>query len=1038
MKFTLFKLSLDLSCILTFLGLFILFNNTVYAQDSYDYTPLSPSASTLATYVDYPVTHSTGVPNISISLFEIDTKMGKIPFTLSYHVGKVKPSELTGPVGLGWSLMPDLGITRNQRGSEDRTGYYSGSSYSSSTFSNTTPCNTYLNMANDNAGYQPDDFYYSLLTKSGKFLYNLSHGFSTLPYEPIVIERQERKSFTIKDTDGTTYRYGRYAGNSTADLTEYSTASTGENYKLNAWKVTEITSYDGSETIEFSYGNHISHNIVSMLNQYKITRDIHNPSGGSSTSIKRTYFSNTGSANYWQYMKPTGGSSSPPYICSDLNPFDCDYTFNLISYDQTEYDDYGAVKPPLIDGGADEFDPNILKENTVTELPLSEIKFNNGKVVYEYDNNGKLVKLSLYNKTGSLYNLIKYARFYYSNLSSSSLFNYSVGNTYNDMRRYTLDKVEMYDKSDNKINEHLLTYSTRSSSLIPLVQGGHMSDIWGFPYQTDYENALPSFVHNIGIHQFNGQVNVELGVSDFMIYNPTASPITTFSPFNNSIPPLLKTITYPTKGLVEFEFEHNRFKKYSTNDIILAGGFRIKRITYQDPDRDYYPNEYISKLYTYGVDGCGYGEISYFPNSSDFMYDQVFRNSSGQDIVVTTINSTPFKNIHFAGGAAVQYAEVKEVIAATNQSRQVVSTNGYTKYGYILAGLGNVHLPYTPLQYEYRDEWKKHFLDKKSVFNDSENLLLEEEYNYDIEEVDAIPTTVAFQRFFNNYYVNNQVCGTSFFGYNLLGYYGSPVSFINYEITTGKVILKQKIVRENLDGTIITNTTDYNYNDHMMLAETQQSSSENKIIRSELKYPYDYTGNSVLNTMVTKNIIDKVVESKAVEQDPADNTTQDLNTSETIYQNWPNGIVAPQYIKTKKANYSLTTEVEFKSYDDYGNPLEVKKATGPSVTYLWGYNGKYPIAKIENATLSEIETNIGSASNIDENDFNTINNLRSQLPNSMITTYEYEPLIGITKITDSRGQQMTYQYDDFSRLKTVLDNDLKLLEEYAYHYKGQN
>jgi len=61
--------------------------------------------------------------------------------------------------------------------------------------------------------------------------------------------------------------------------------------------------------------------------------------------------------------------------------------------------------------------------------------------------------------------------------------------------------------------------------------------------------------------------------------------------------------------------------------------------------------------------------------------------------------------------------------------------------------------------------------------------------------------------------------------------------------------------------------------------------------------------------------------------------------------------------------------------------------------------------------------------------------LRTALPNAQVWTYTYKPLVGITSITDPRGVTTTFQYDEFGRLKNAKDSDLKLLQEYNYHYK---
>jgi len=57
--------------------------------------------------------------------------------------------------------------------------------------------------------------------------------------------------------------------------------------------------------------------------------------------------------------------------------------------------------------------------------------------------------------------------------------------------------------------------------------------------------------------------------------------------------------------------------------------------------------------------------------------------------------------------------------------------------------------------------------------------------------------------------------------------------------------------------------------------------------------------------------------------------------------------------------------------------------------------------------------------------------------NSQITSYTYDPLIGITSVTDPRGYTMYYGYDAFNRLKTVKDADGNMVSENKYHYKNQ-
>ena len=132
-------------------------------------------------------------------------------------------------------------------------------------------------------------------------------------------------------------------------------------------------------------------------------------------------------------------------------------------------------------------------------------------------------------------------------------------------------------------------------------------------------------------------------------------------------------------------------------------------------------------------------------------------------------------------------------------------------------------------------------------------------------------------------------------------------------------------------------------------------------------------------------------------------------------------------------------QIEYHLYDDYANPLELSKAEGSHIYYLWGYEGQYPIAKIENTTRAALEAVLGYLKDVDESALPLINGLRSNdtFKDAMITTYTYDPLIGMTSMTDPRGRKTTYDYDAYGRLESTRDADNYLLEEYKYHYRNQ-
>ena len=66
--------------------------------------PPSPQSAIYRKYLDHAIDESTGIPDISIPLFEIRLKELTIPVTLSYHASGVKAFQYDGDVGAGWSI----------------------------------------------------------------------------------------------------------------------------------------------------------------------------------------------------------------------------------------------------------------------------------------------------------------------------------------------------------------------------------------------------------------------------------------------------------------------------------------------------------------------------------------------------------------------------------------------------------------------------------------------------------------------------------------------------------------------------------------------------------------------------------------------------------------------------------------------------------------------------------------------------------------------------------------------------------------------
>ena len=113
--------------------------------------------------------------------------------------------------------------------------------------------------------------------------------------------------------------------------------------------------------------------------------------------------------------------------------------------------------------------------------------------------------------------------------------------------------------------------------------------------------------------------------------------------------------------------------------------------------------------------------------------------------------------------------------------------------------------------------------------------------------------------------------------------------------------------------------------------------------------------------------------------------------------------------------------------------------------YLWSYNGLYPVAEIRNATYSQVSGALGSGfittllgkSVPTDSDITAIRALQTSLDDVEVTTYRYQPLVGVTEMTDCRGVTTGFTYDSAGRLADTwrkADGVTETLSTYEYNY----
>ena len=142
MKMNILPRALDPKRLVKLIMLSLFASHTLTAQHQ-KIVPVTPEAAALAKANNYELSMNTGVPNIGIPFFEINSGSLKLPAGISYHAGGFRITEKSTSVGLGWSLNCELQITRTINGKDDfEFNGYAGNNLIKSGYTNYSQDNT--------------------------------------------------------------------------------------------------------------------------------------------------------------------------------------------------------------------------------------------------------------------------------------------------------------------------------------------------------------------------------------------------------------------------------------------------------------------------------------------------------------------------------------------------------------------------------------------------------------------------------------------------------------------------------------------------------------------------------------------------------------------------------------------------------------------------------------------------------------------------------------------------------------------------------
>jgi YD repeat-containing protein len=291
-----------------------------------------------------------------------------------------------------------------------------------------------------------------------------------------------------------------------------------------------------------------------------------------------------------------------------------------------------------------------------------------------------------------------------------------------------------------------------------------------------------------------------------------------------------------------------------------------------------------------------------------------------------------------------------------------------------------------------------------------------------------------------------------------LYFYPIPVNWVRLVSTT-----KSQYDPHDLAKTL-TVSTRYTYDTlkagHMQISQTRTRRSDGSTILALTTYPADYTSvtSGSLALMRSPEIFQHaaVVESTTQVYGP-NQTATDAKTVTGTYTTYTRPSTTSRFLPAVISQLKLAQpqlglrpaaptipplDRYFKQQSLYyevatANLQQVRRIHGLPSIYLWGYANTLLVAKVENATFTQVQAALG----VDLNTLKTeqqlrdaFTRLRQQLPQARVTSFTHQPLVGMASQTNPDGRTFFYEYDGLQRLVRTRDEQGRILSQQQYHY----
>ena len=488
---------------------------------------------------------------------------------------------------------------------------------------------------------------------------------------------------------------------------------------------------------------------------------------------------------------------------------------------------------------------------------------------------------------------------------------------------------------------------------------------------------------------------------------------------------MLTQITYPTGGYTKFEYEQNSFSN-DASEMSHAGvdtpaaGLRISQITDYESDNSAIRQRKFSYVNTNGKSS---GYLLWRPIS----YIKYRAKSSGYDIMerntLTSVDDFPYSmKTHIEYTRVIEelkqnnndtctLTEYQYNTASDNKYKDLITnfTTAFTSeldsaWFYILDSLHNDKkiLQRYESYSQSRIGGKLHSITKYT--NDLTHPVKKCEYVYD-----------AYVPHFNMQCFDAQCMCTGY------------LAEYKYSLET-PYISKIKEQQYNENGElIIENITNFQLDDNFRICSAETTDSKGNILSNQ--YFYHPEVPAYLTEHICKRG-DTITEATKFNFKCNANKVYLPSSCEKGLISSESPASSPTYL----------TDKTFDKYDSFGHPLQVTDKSGKSTCYIWGYDGQYVVAKIENIKYDELslQCDIEDTAYPDSLPDSLEHDLRTLGKNIMVTTYKYKPLVGVQCITDASGRKTYYDYDKDGKLICVKDDKGEPIQSYQYNIVTYN